>query len=781
MTSYKFIGQPVVRIEDDALLRGAGLFVGDIQLPGTLEAAFVRSSFAHAKIKSIDRAAARKAPGVHAVLIFEDLRPLLTQDRLPLELRLEALPPNVTPFPLAKDEVVFVGEAIAVVIAESRYLAEDAATMVEVEYEPLEPVADCSRAIEPGAPRADTRKASNIVKEFRQTYGNVHAAFNNAPHRAELKLKTHRGVAHPMEGRAVLANYDPLEDRLTVWDSTQESHDVRGLLITLLGLNENQIRVIAPDVGGGFGCKHLMYPEEVVVAAVSRMLRKPVKWIEDRREHFLSAIQERDQYWDMQVAFDGEGRLLGMRGRMIHDQGAYTPRGTNLPTNASTALPGPYLLPCLDLHVIVAETNKVATIPIRGAGYPSANFAMERSLDRIAHELKLDRAEVRRRNLIPPDRMPYNTGLSARSGSPIVYDSGDYPKMMATCLEAIDYAGFPERRRRARTQARFLGIGMAMGLKGTGRGPFESATVRIDRSGKVSVFTGAVAIGQGLKTALAQICAEQLGIKPEAVAVVAGDTAAVSLGLGAFASRQTVMAGSAVHVAAVAVREKTLKIAAEMLEVGIDDLELRDGRVEVKGVRDLGLSFQELGITMAGVPGYKLPADSTPGLEHSHNFLNTSLTYASAALAVELEVDPETGRVELHQIVVANDSGRVINPLTARGQVIGSVVHTLGNTLFERMGYDEQAQPVTTTFAEYLLPTAPGIPQIEVKMLEYPGANNPLGVKGAGETACIPVPGAVISAIEDALEPFGVRLREFPLSPPQLFELIASARRTDRH
>ena len=781
MTPYKFIGQPVTRIEDDALIRGGGRFVGDIQLPGTLEAAFVRSTFAHAKIKSVDLSAARTAPGVHAVLAFDDLRPLLTQDRLPLELRLEILPPNVTPFPLAKDEVVFVGEAIAVVIAESRYLAEDAATLVAVEYDPLEPVSDCSRAIEPGAPRADTRKASNIVKEFRQTYGNVDAAFNSAPHRAELRLKTHRGVAHPMEGRAVLANYDALEDRLTVWDSTQESHDVRGLLITLLGLNENQIRVIAPDVGGGFGSKHLMYPEEVVIAAVSRMLRRPVRWIEDRREHFLSAIQERDQYWDMQVAFDDEGRLLGMRGRMIHDQGAYTPRGTNLPTNASTALPGPYLLPCLDLHVIVAETNKVATIPIRGAGYPSANFAMERSLDRIARELKLDRAEVRRRNLIPPDKMPYNTGLSARSGSPIVYDSGDYPKMMATCLEAIDYEGFPERQRSARAQGRFLGIGMAMGLKGTGRGPFESATVRIDRSGKVSVFTGAVAIGQGLKTALAQICAEQLGVEPGAITVVAGDTGAISLGLGAFASRQTVMAGSAVHVAAVAVREKTLKIAAEMLEVGTDDLELRDGRVEVKGVRDLGLSFQELGLTMAGVPGYKLPADSTPGLEHSHNFLNTSLTYAGAALAVELEVDPQTGQIELHKIVVANDSGRVINPLTVRGQVIGSVVHTLGNTLFEWMGYDEQAQPVTTTFAEYLLPTAPGIPHIEVKMLEYLGANNPLGVKGAGETACIPVPGAVISAIENALEPFGVRLLEFPLSPPQLFELIDSAGRAGKH
>ncbi len=473
MTACRFIGQPIGRIEDAALLKGAGRFVDDIHLPGTLEAAFVRSSFAHAKIKSIDVSAARAARGVRAVLTFDDLRPHLTQDRMPLELRLDVLPPNITPYPLAKDEVVFVGEAVGVVIAESRYAAEDASSLVIVEYEPLDPVSDCKQAIAPQSPKADTRKLSNIIKEFRQAYGNADAAFNDAPHCTHLRLKTHRGVAHPLEGRAVLANFDTIEDRLTVWDSTQESHDVRGILIALLALNENQVRVVAPDVGGGFGCKHLMYPEEVVVAAASRMLRRPVKWIEDRREHFLCSIQERDQYWDLEIAFAGNGRLLGMRGRMIHDQGAYTPRGTNLPTNASTALPGPYLLPALDLQVIVAETNKVATIPIRGAGYPSANFAMERSLDCIARKLNLDRAEVRRRNLIPPERMPYDTGLRARSGAAIVYDSGDYPKTMATCLEAIDYAGFPERRRRAREHGRFLGIGMGMGLKGTGRGPFE--------------------------------------------------------------------------------------------------------------------------------------------------------------------------------------------------------------------------------------------------------------------------------------------------------------------
>jgi carbon-monoxide dehydrogenase large subunit len=776
MSGHKFIGKAVLRLEDDALVKGAGKYVDDIHLPNTLEAAFVRSSFAHAKIKSIDASAARAAPGVHAVLTYDDIRPLLTADRLPLELRLEQLPPNITPLPLAKDEVVFVGEAIAVVIAESRYLAEDAAALVDVDLDPLPVVADCLEATKPGAPRADTRQVSNIVKDFRQTYGNAEAAFASAPHQASLRFKTHRGCAHPIEGRAVLAHYDDIDDLLTVWDSTQESHDVRGFLVHLLGLNDNQVRVIAPDVGGGFGCKHLMYPEEVVISVASRMLGRPVKWIEDRREHFLSSIQERDQYWELDVAFQDDGKLLGLRGRMIHDQGAYTPRGTNLPTNASTSLPGPYLLPNLDLQVIVAETNKVATIPVRGAGYPSANFAMERTLDHIARTLKMDRYEVRRCNLIPPEMMPYRTGLSARSGSPIIYDSGDYPKTMAAALDAIDYAGFPERQRRAREQGRFIGIGMGMGLKGTGRGPFESAIVRIDRSGKVTVLTGAVAIGQGLKTVLAQICAEQLGVQPSDIAVVAGDTGAISMGLGAFASRQTIMGGSAVHIASVAVRDKTLKAASEMLEVGVDDLELRDGRVEVKGVPNMGLSFAEIGTAMAGVPGYKLPGDLPPGLEHAHNFLGTSLTYSGASVAVEVEVDVETGHVKTQRIVAVNDSGVVINPNTVRGQVIGSVVHTLGNTLYEWMGYDDQAQPVTTTFAEYLMPTAPEIPRIDVILVEYPAKNNPLGVKGAGETACIPVPGAIVSAIEDALGPIGVRIAEFPLSPARLYDLISQAR-----
>ena len=776
MAALKFIGSPIVRIEDAALLRGAGRFVDDVPVPEALEAAFVRSAFAHARITSIDVAAARAVPGVFAVLAYADIRPLLTRDRMPLELRDEQLPANATPYPLAKDEVVFAGEAIVAVIADSRYAAEDAAALVEIDYEPLPAVADCVAAVAPGAPRVDTRQTSNIVKEFRQSYGNADAAFAGAPHRAALRLKTHRGCAHPIEARAVLARYDALEDRLTVWASTQETHDLRGHLMAMFGLDENQVRVITADVGGGFGCKHLFYPEEAVVVTASLMLHRPVKWIEDRRENFAATVQERDQVWDIEVAFERDGRLLGIRGRMVHDQGAYTPRGTNLPTNSSTAVPGTYVLPSLDLRVVVAATNKVATLPIRGAGYPEGTFAIERCLDTIAHTLGLDLAEVRRRNIVPPDRMPYATGLTARSGSSITYDSGDFPKMMTMVLDAIDHAGFAARQRTARAQGRYLGLGMAMGIKGTGRGPFESARVRIDRSGKVTVFTGAVAIGQGLKTAFAQICAEELGVAPRDITVVAGDTGAISLGMGAFASRQTVMGGSAVHVAACAVRDKVRKAAAEILEVDEGDLELRDGRVEVKGVPKHGLGFGELAIAMAGVGGYPLPGNMPPGLEHSHNHLGNSLTYAGAFMATELEVDAETGRVELHKIVVVNDAGRAINPTLVRGQVIGSVVHTLGNTLFERMVYDAQAQPQTTTFAEYLLPTAPELPHIEVILVEYPSKTNPLGVKGAGETACIPVPAAIVSAVENALSPFGVRLSEFPLSPAAIYQMIHDAR-----
>jgi aerobic carbon-monoxide dehydrogenase large subunit len=773
VSKSKSIGRPVRRLEDRPLLTGTGRFVADLAFPGMLEAAFVRSPHAHAAIRGIDTAAARACAGVHAVLTLPDLAPLLAQERLPLQFRTAKLPSDITPFPLAKDEVAFVGEAVAVVIAHTRYIAEDAAALVAVDYEPLPAVSDCRHALAPQAPRAHRARNSNLLIEFQQCYGDVADAFARAPRRANVNLKQHRGGAHSIEGRGALAVYDANEDRLTLWSSTQLAHEVRGFLMTMLRLDENQLRVVAPDVGGGFGAKFVMYPEEVTLAASCLLLRRPIKWIEDRREHFLAAIQERDQYWDLDVAFDHEGRLLAVRGQLIHDEGAYTPQGINLPYNASTALPGPYMLPAFTLDVRVAETNKVASMPVRGAGYPEGAFAMERLLDRIADELQLDRAEVRRRNLVPPAKMPYVFPLKTRAGVPITLDSGDFPSYQRAALEAIDYAGFTERQRRARESGRHLGIGIGNGIKGTGRGPFESGIVRIGRSGRISVYTGAMPMGQGIKTALAQICAEQFGIAPDDVSVVAGDTAVIPHGQGGFASRQTVTAGSAVHLAAVKVRQKALEVAAHLLEVGVADLEVRDGRIEIAGAPGSGLSLREIAEAVSGVPGYAMPGQFEPGLENMQSFLPSALTYGGGCHAVEVEVDIETCGVTILRYVIVNDSGRIINPMIVEGQLVGGAAHAIGNALYEWMGYDDAAQPLTTTFADYLMPTATEVPRIEVTFAEFPSPLNPLGVKGVGESGCVPAAGAIVSAIENALAPFGVRIKEYPVTPARLFALLA--------
>jgi len=766
------IGQRHLRVEDPPLLPGKGRFVDDLHFPHMLEAAFVRSPHAHALIRNIDVAAARSLPGVKAVLTLADISSYLSSERLPLQFRAKDLPPDITPFALAKNEVAFVGEAVVIVIAQSRYIAEDAAALVSVDYDPLPVVADCKQGVARGAPTARRGKASNVILEIRQAYGDIDAAFAHAPRRTRLNLKQHRGAAHPIEGRGVLAVYDENQDLLTVWSSTQLAHELRVALMEMLRRDENQVRVVAPDVGGGFGSKYIIYPEEIVVAIASLHLRRPTKWIEDRREQFLAAIQERDQYWELEAAFDDQGRLLGIRGNMIHDQGAYTPQGTNMPYNASTAVPGPYILPAYDLRVSVVETNKVAAAPVRGAGYPEGTFAMERVLDRIAGELGLDRAEVRRRNLVPLDKMPYLSPLKARSGSPVALDSGDFQLCQQTTLDAIDYADFPERQRNARAEGRYIGIGIGNGVKGTGRGPFESGLVRIGRSGRISVYTGAMPMGQGIKTALAQICAEQFDVSPDDVTVVAGDTAAVPLGQGGFASRQTVTAGSSVHLAAVTVRVKALRVAAHILEASQEDLVMRDGRIEIAGAPGSGLRLGQIAEAVSGVPGYSMPGKFEPGLESMQNFMPAALTYGMGCHAVEVEVDINTCGIRILRYVVVSDSGRMVNPMIVEGQIAGGVAHGIGNALYEWMGYDEQAQPVTTTFADYLLPSATEVPFIEIKALDFPSPLNPLGVKGVGEVGCLPAGAAIISAVENALQPFGIQIEEIPLLPARLFALI---------
>jgi len=770
------IGARIPRLEDEPLLRGRGRFVDDLQVAGLLHAAFVRSPHPHARIRGIASDAAAALPGVHAVLALDDLAPVLAQRRMTRRAHSGNPLDNFWPFALADREVSYVGEPVALVMAESRYVAEDAATLVEVDYETMPAISDCRAAARPGAPRVRSEIVSNIIASYKVSYGDVATAFASARHVFATDLWQHRGAGHPIEGRGILAEWHAADETITAWASTQKAHDLLNTLNACVRLDDNRLRVATPDVGGGFGPKLCVYSEDVAVTAAARLLRRSVKWIEDRREHFTNAVQERDQYWQLEVAVDGDARILGIRGRLLHDQGAYALQDVNQPYNSAKALTGTYVVPALHMDIAVAATNKTPVSSVRGAGYPQASFAMERLMDTVARELALDRAELRRRNLVPADCMPYRLPLTERSGAPIEYDSGDYPACQAEVLGVAAWDDFPRRQAEARAQGRHIGIGLAHALKGTGRGPFESGIVRVSPAGRVSVYTGAAAMGQGLATAMAQICAQELGVKAEDVRVVAGDTATVAVGLGGFASRQTVTAGSSVMLAARAVSDKAKKLASHLLEAAEHDLELVDGAVRVVGAPKLAVSLSELARVLQGAPGYGFPPGLDPGLDANVNHRLDALAYANACHVAEVDVDVETGGVRILRYCAIQDSGTLINPMMVAGQVQGGVAHGIGNALLEWMGYDDGGQPLTTSFAEYLLPGATEVPAIDTLFKETPSPLNPLGAKGAGEVGTIPAAAAVISAIEDALAPFGVRIAETPLTPQRILQLIATSK-----
>ncbi len=764
------------RLEDPDLLRGCARFVDDISLPGMVEAAFVRSPYAHAAIRAIDKTAALAAPGVHAVLTLADLRPYLSIERLAVALPSSAYRQQRDRPALAGDEVVHVGEPVAIVVADSRYRAEDAAALVEVDYEPLAAVADCRAALLPDAPLVHRGAPHNLLAQFTMEYGAVERAFAEAPHRVGLSLWQHRGGGHSIEGRGAVALEDPLDGRLTLWSSTQTPHAAQRLLCDMLGRAEHSIRVVTPDVGGGFGPKLVFYPEDVATAVAAILLRRPVKWIEDRREHFVATTQERDQYWQVELALDRSGRILGLRGTMIHDHGAYTARGVNLPYELAQTVTLPYDVPAYRLDVRLALTNKVPVTPVRGAGQPQGVFAMERLLDRAARELGIDRAELRRRNLVTPERMPCAKPLVARGGQAVVLDSGDYPKVQALALAEAGWADFPARQKRARAHGRFIGIGLANFVKGTGRGPFESARVRIGASGQVHIASGAAAMGQGTKSMLAQIVAEILRADPARIAVTTGDTASIALGIGGFNSRQAVLAGSSAHRAALAVRAKALAIASHLLEAAADDLELDGGEVRVKAAPQMKVALAEIARVASGTAGFVLPGGVSPGLEASEEFVIDAMAYANGSAVASVEVDPETGLVAIEQLVIAHDCGRMINPMIVDGQILGGAAHGVGNALLEWMGFDDAAQPVTANFGEYLLPSSTGVPRVTILHHELPSPLNPLGVKGVGECGVLPVPAAIVSAIEDALSPWGVEIAQAPIRPYEIAALVRRGR-----
>ena len=716
------IGNSVRRIEDNALLRGSGTFLDDISFPDAVEAAFLRCPVAHGLIRKLNLDSARSLPGVQAVLAYADLRPLLASDRIPLALPTAGIQFNVDPFVLAYEEVCYVGEPIALVIADSRRIAEDALALIEVGVDPLPVVTDPISGLAANAPKARLDCPDNLVAKTAIEYGDIDQAFANAAHVIQEQFHLTKGGGHSLEPRGVIARFDQVEELLTVWDSTQMPHRAHAILVAALGLGENQIRVVTPEVGGGFGPKAVFHPEELAIPAAALLLRRPVKWVEDRFESFTATVGERDQVWSMAAAFDRDGRLLGVRGRLCHDHGAATPYGIALPYNAATNLIGPYVLPAYQIAIELCLTNKTPAAPTRGAGRPQGTFVMERLLDRIAARVGLPRDEVRRRNLISADRMPYSIAVKQRDGSTMTYDSGDYPECQRRALAAAGWMDFPARKVAAHREGRYIGLGLANYVEGTGRGPFETAAIRIGPSGKVVVSTGATAQGQGVKTMLTQIVADVIDVPPKSIQVVVGDTAATPHGLGAYASRQTVTAGNAAFQAAKMIAVKAMKAAAHLLEVSTEDLEIRDGFVRVRGVPGLQKSFSEIARALGGTAGFSLPGGLAPGLAASVDYLTSGLTYTNGTHLAEVEVDPRTGAVKIHRYIVVHDCGRMINPKMVEGQIVGGIVHGIGATLLELMYYDAQAQPLSTTYADYLLPTSDVVPMIEIHHMESPNS-----------------------------------------------------------
>lgn len=766
------VGKSVRRLEDVPLLTGAARFVDDLELPDMLHAAFLRSSFAHAVIRKLDVRPALSQPGVVAAYAFADIRPYLSGDRLVVALPSKAILQQLNRPVLAIDEVAYVGEPIAVVIAQTRALAEDALAAIDLEVDVLDAVTDCVAAIAPDAPTAHRNAPNNIVAAFDLAFGDVAAAFKTSPHIFSQTFHQARGGSHSIECRGVAAIYSSFDDQLTVWTSTQTPHAAMRLIAEMLGREEKSCRVLTPDVGGGFGPKLVFYSEELVVALAAILLRRPVKWIEDRREHFISTTQERDQIWNLDIAVDAHGAIRGLRGSLVHDHGAYTARGINVAFEAVQTLTMPYNVPACAIDAKLVATNKVPVTPVRGAGQPQGVFAMERMLDLVARELGLDRTVVRERNLVRPDQMPCAKPFKTRSGVPVVMDSGDLPACQRRATETAGWRDFDKLKLAARNEGRYIGIGVANFVELTGRGPFEPATVRVTASGKIHVLSSAAAMGQGTNTMLAQIVADQLGGDLSNVIITTGDSSSSTVGFGGFGSRQTVTAGSSAHVAAGRVREKTLAIASNLLEASPQDLEIRGSHVHVKGAEDLRVSLAECARASIGIAGAPLPEGVMPGLEASETYLVDQMAYANGTAVATVEVDIETGNVGILDFVIAHDCGHVINPQVVEGQVVGGVVHGIGNALFEKMHFDTSGQPLTTTLADYLLPTSTEVPTIRIVHGNSPSPLNPLGVKGVGESGVLPTAAAIASAVEHALSEFAVQISAVPIAPDDVMSLL---------
>jgi carbon-monoxide dehydrogenase large subunit len=776
-----FVGQAIPRVEDPPLIRGEGTYVDDVVLPGMLHAAIVRSTEAHARIVSIDASEALARDDVHAVLTSDDLSDL----KAPLPMIFA--PPGVdihmpAHWPLAKREVKHVGDPVAVVLGDDRYTVADAAEQVVVEYEPLPAVVDPEAALEDGSPLVHEQFGTNKVYEYSMPGGDIEAALADADLVVERKIVNHRTAGTAIEPRGVVAEFRGGE--LTLWSSTQIPHVVRMSLSAQTGIGEDRIRVIAPDVGGGFGSKLNVYGEETLMAVCARKVRRPVKWIESRSENLAATTHGRAQIDHVKVGVKRDGTLTGIHAKIIQDCGAQFQLLTPfIPLFTGFVMSGCYRFDAVQTDIVGVFTNTTPTDAVRGAGRPEATHILEVMMDQVADELGMDRLELRRKNFIPADSFPaeVKTGL--------IYDSGNYEGTLARLLEHLDLDAFRSERAELREQGIYRGIGFSTYMEMCGLAPsrivgpsgvglqagfWESALVRVHPTGSVTVFTGTSPHGQGLDTSFAQIVADRLGVTPDDVDVIHGDTSTGPFGMGTYGSRSLAVGGESIVQATDRVVAKAKEIAAHMLEASVDDIEVTDGKFAVRGSPEAGMSLADIAVH-AYVPE-KIPEGMEPGLESTAFYDPENFVFPFGAHAAIVDVDVETGKVRLVRYVAVDDCGPPINPMIIDGQVHGGIVHAVGQALYEQVAYGEDGQLLTPTFVEYALPTAAELPSFETDRTVTPSPTNALGVKGVGEAGTIAATPAVLNAVVDALKPLGVSFINMPLTPMRVFKAIEEAR-----
>jgi len=767
----RLFGASVRRREDARLVTGHGRYVADVALPRMLHVAVLRSPHAHARIVAIDATKVRqRAKDVH-VLLPADAAAL---GRLPMVVPHPSLIDPARPEILPQQRVSYAGQPVAIVVAADAARAEDRLDAFRVEYEPLPAVATLDDALRAEGPRV--HPGGNVASRFTQRVGDAAAALARADLVVRERFRLHRGAGMAIETRAIVARWDADLAQLTVWSTTQAPQILRRLLARFLGLAEHAVRVVTQDIGGGFGPKAIVYPEDVLVPFLARKLGRPVKFVETRREHLLAVTQERDQWHEVELGLTREGVIVALRDAFVHDCGAFASWGIIVPLITSVSVPGPYRVPHYEVTLTAVYTNRVPVTPVRGAGRPQAVFVMERMLDLAAERLGLDRVAIRACNLIQPSEFPYDVGLVSRDGGPRRYDSGNYPECLRRLAEAVGWDGFAAKRERARAEGRLIGLGLALFVEDTGLGPYEGVRVRVDPSGQVFVFSGASSQGQSHETTLAQIVADGLSVPLDQVTVVPGDTAGLPYGVGTFASRIAVLAGTSAAQAAAEVRKKALAVAADYLEAAPEDMVIADGRVAVRGAPDRGLALAEVAaIAEAPRPGSVLPSGMDPGLEASAYVPVTQSTYSSGAHAAVVEVDAETGAVRILRYVAVDDCGTIINPMIVEGQVHGGIAHGIGNALLEEVVYDGAGQLLTGTLMDYTLPRALDVPGLDVRHVVTPSPLNPLGVKGAGEGGTLPAPAAIANAVADALRHLEVFVTEMPLTRERLWDRLQAA------